>query len=386
MYGATQMAKAKSVSLRKNPPKANGTQSFYLEYYGGYTKKENGNTEPIRKREMITGLFLYAKPKNAIERKHNKESEATAKAIQSKKSMEIANNTFGYDTDYSNADFTLYLKDMVNDLIEQKHSTANQFRPLLGHYLNFIGSRKISFSDVDVDFCNKFKYYLTSQVNSRRGGQLSSTMIKSYLVAFKQCLKRAVNDDIITKNPMDKIKLPKNAEKKIVYLTEADIKTLVESECKNPVVKRAFLFSCYTGLRHSDIISLKWGDIKTEAGITKVVKNQQKTKGLIGIKLKQAAIDLMGTQGKPNELVFLGLPVTPNITVPLKRWIKTTTIKKDITFHVARHTFATLLISKDISIFTVQKALGHKNINTTMKYAHQLDSVIDDAIDLLPEF
>lgn len=69
----------------------------------------------------------------------------------------------------------------------------------------------------------------------------------------------------------------------------------------------------------------------------------------------------------------------------LKRWVKDTGINKKITFHCARHTFATLCLTHDIDLYTVSKLLGHRDIKSTQIYAKLIDKKKDEAIDKLPE-
>lgn len=122
-----------------------------------------------------------------------------------------------------------------------------------------------------------------------------------------------------------------------MYLTIDEVRLLARTECHYPSVKRAFLFSCLTGLRRSDIERLKWKDVYAQDNFTRIIFNQKKTNGLEYLDLAPEAVELMGERGKPDDNMFdwINSPHVTNST--LREWCMGAGIKKHITFHCGRH-------------------------------------------------
>jgi integrase len=150
----------------------------------------------------------------------------------------------------------------------------------------------------------------------------------------------------------------------------------------NNEVKDAFIFSCFTGLRYSDILNLKWQNIINN----KIEFRQQKTGGVEYLPLSQTAKKILETKlpYRKDEFVF-HLPQKPVIWEHIKNWVKKAEINKRVSFHTARHTFATLSLTMGTDLYTVSKLLGHKSISTTQVYAKIVDAKKVEAINKLPK-
>lgn len=148
---------------------------------------------------------------------------------------------------------------------------------------------------------------------------------------------------------------------------------LASTPCEKEVLKRAALFSALTGLRHSDIQKLHLKEISIENDSVKLHFTQKKTKGVEYMPISQQAFQLCGETRLPEQFVFEDLTDPSWISRPLKKWIESANIKKNITFHCFRHTFATLQLSNGTDIYTVSKMLGHTNVKTTQIYAKVVD-------------
>lgn len=161
------------------------------------------------------------------------------------------------------------------------------------------------------------------------------------------------------------------------------MKALCETPCSDEQIKRAFLFSCFSGLRISDIKTLKWGDLKANSDGMAIEKLQVKTKQQITIPLSANALEWLPDRGagKDGGLVFV-LPSYFTINRGVKKWAMDAGIKKDVTFHIARHTFATTLLSLGADIYTTSKLLGHKNLRTTQIYAEVVNKKKVEAVNL----
>lgn len=151
-----------------------------------------------------------------------------------------------------------------------------------------------------------------------------------------------------------------------------EVKRLNNTPCKFPVLKAASLFSCFTGLRISDILKLKWEDIEqlSDGGLA-IRLRSQKTQTEAVLPISDEAISLCGD--KNTGYIFKGMNRSM-IQEPLKEWLKEAGIKKHITFHCFRHTYATLQIAAGTDIYTVSKMLTHKNVSTTQIYADLVDA------------
>ena len=148
---------------------------------------------------------------------------------------------------------------------------------------------------------------------------------------------------------------------------------MAETPCDRPILKRAALFSALTGIRHCDIQKLKWKEIQVDGKQVRLNFTQQKTKGVEYMPISEQAYKFCGEPGNSEQLVFEDLPDPSWISGPLKRWIKSAGITRNITFHCFRHTYATLQLAGGTDIYTVSKMLGHTNVKTTQIYAKVVD-------------
>ena len=126
-------------------------------------------------------------------------------------------------------------------------------------------------------------------------------------------------------------------------------------------------------MRHCDIQQLKWGQIVNMEGKWQIEFTQQKTSEANYLPISEQALKLCGERQTYNRLVFAGLQDASWINRPLAEWMEAAGITKHITFHCARHTFATLQLTNGTDIYTVSKMLGHTNVRTTQIYAKVVD-------------
>jgi len=152
------------------------------------------------------------------------------------------------------------------------------------------------------------------------------------------------------------------------------LQAVANAECEIPILKQAFLFSALTGLRWSDINKLVWAEVQHSKEIGYYIRfRQKKTKGAETLPISEQAVSLLGERGKPEDRVFLGLKYSAWHNLKLQQWVMRGGISKTITFHCARHTYATLQLTLGTDIYTVSKLLGHKDLKTTQVYAKIID-------------
>ena len=259
----------------------------------------------------------------------------------------------------------------------------------LGDYIKSTGwNQPVMLQDIDKDFCRGYARYLGT-VQNRRGGKLSSNTRFLYFSKFSSALNAAVRAGHISSNPaalLDRGERPRFRQTERSYLTEEEIQALIDTPNTHSGgdVARAFLFSCFCGLRWSDISSLVWGDIRSLNTGLQIEKRMVKTREMLYLPLsREAAFFLPEQNGKgPSDLVFR-LPSYASASIALKKWLSDAGISKPVTFHSARHTFATLLLSQQQDLYTVSKLLGHKNIKVTQIYAEVVDRKKREAVNSL---
>lgn len=152
--------------------------------------------------------------------------------------------------------------------------------------------------------------------------------------------------------------------------------------CRRDDIGKAYLFACFSGLRISDIRALRWKNIIVEDGQFFAMLFMQKTGKELKIPLPDKAMEIISIRGNDEDKVFF-LPSNPTVEDNLKKWAEAAGINKHLTFHTARHTYATLLLTLGADLYTVSKMLGHTNVATTQIYAKVVDKKKVDAVNLV---
>ncbi|NGX84707.1 site-specific integrase [Aequorivita sp. KMM 9714] len=348
------------VTLRQR--KKNNKISLYLDYY----HKGNRKTEYLR-------LYLTPNPKTKTEREANKKTKQLAEAICAQRQLEMQTGIYGFqDLEKLKGNFISY----VSALAEKKNTSSGNYgswNSMLKH-LKIFSPADTSFNDVDRVFVQNFKNYLDTKATSRAGKKLSQNTKYSYYGKFNAALKQAVADGILKENPAKGIDGFKQGEPQREFLTLDELQQAVNTDCELPVLKTAFILSALTGLRWSDIEKLTWSEIQHSKEMGYYIRfRQKKTKGVETLPISDQARELLGEKGEPKEKVFKGLNYSAWSNLKLQQWMLRAGIQKEITFHCARHTYATLQLTLGTDIYTVSKLLGHKELRTTQIYAKVID-------------
>lgn len=370
------------VKLREKKISGN-RQSLYLDFYPAIPHPETG--EPTR-REFL-GLYLFDKAKNPIDKQGNKETLQLAEQIRQKRENHLNKPEIytGYEKEQlkikerGEQNFVTYFKSLAD-----KRKASNHDNWVSAYnYLETFTKGNLKFADLNEKFCNEFKeYLLTTKSNKSNKVTLAQNSAVSYFNKLKATLKQAYKDGYLPSDLNGKIQPVKQAETRRNFLTIEELNSLVKTECNNPLLKRAALFSALTGLRFSDIKNLVWGELEYIEGNGYFIQfKQQKTKGVEMMPIAEQAYSLLGERKEPAEKVFEGLTYSAYENKHLYQWIGAAGITKDITFHCFRHTFATLQLSKGTDIYTVSKMLGHRELKTTQIYAKIIDQTKREAAD-----
>lgn len=371
------------VKLQKRKLK-NGMLSLYIEYYKGYSKDKTGRIRHKREMENLD-IYLFELPKNADERQRNKENKLLAEKIFIKRQAEINEGKYGFNNDSkANINFIDYFSKLLEKRKGSKGNWGN-WDSCMKHLIKFCDPDTTTFKDIDESFVKKFKEFLLTEPLIMESRTLSSNSAQSYFNKFRACLNQAFDDKIINENPAKRIKGITAEDPVREYLTFEEIQKIAKVECRYNILKRAFLFSCITGMRWSDINKLTWSETQRFNGGYRITFTQKKTKGLEYLDISLQARELLGEEKAPEERVFKGLKYSSYMNLELQKWCMKAGIPKDITFHSARHTFATLQLTLGTDIYTVSKLLGHKHLKTTQVYSKIIDEKKIEAINRIPE-
>lgn len=246
----------------------------------------------------------------------------------------------------------------------------------------------VRLSDIDRQFClDMIDWFRNTYRHRRTGNPVSARTADTYCQTFRTMLNEAVREGLIDKNPWNRLETTekiKKPESKREFLTIDEIRSMIAADCPNALVKRAYLFSCFTGLRISDVRNLKWGDVYHENGQTFVSVVMRKTTKPLYIPLSKQALKCMPKKDSDNsgEYVFGNLVNYGNVNENLKKWAEAAGIKKHISYHTSRHSFATMMLTLGADLYTVSKLLGHSSVKHTQIYARIIDRKKDDAVNL----
>lgn len=250
-------------------------------------------------------------------------------------------------------------------------------------YFSKFMNGKCVFENLNVPLAEEYKLWLlktaygSGKFINRRASQ--NTVAKYYLI-FRAVLKYAYKGKFIRENINDYLENIPTKKTKREFLTVPEIQALSRAECMYEVLKRAGMFSILTGLRFSDIHTLLWEELCLAAdGKPCIRKRIQKTNSEETVYISEQALSYCGPRMK-SGLVFEGFTKSM-LQYPLKQWLKSAGITKKISFHCFRHTYATILISSGVDIYTVSKQLTHTNIKTTEIYLHIVDNRRRDAAE-----
>ena len=379
---ATANLKKEPVRLRERKLK-NGNKSLYLDIY------RNGNRE-------YEYLKMYLVPaKTPFDKIQNEETLATAQAIRAKRQIELQTGEYGFTSQFKiDTPFLSYYRKMCDDRQGNSESRGNwgNWYSCLKHLERYC-SEKTTFKDITTDWIEGFKDYLENAAKDaykRKNNDmaeakpLSQNSKVSYFNKLRACINQAFDDRIIPVNPLRGVSSFKDEETERTYLTFDEVKKMAKIDCKYPVLKRAFMFSCLTGIRKSDIEKMTWAEVQTFGDKTRLIFKQKKTGGQEYLDINPQAAAYLGERRKNTDRVFAGFKYNSQTLLELRRWALLAGITKDVTFHSGRHTFAVMMLDLGADIYTVSKLLGHKELSTTQIYAKVLDKKKQEAVNLIP--
>jgi integrase len=213
--------------------------------------------------------------------------------------------------------------------------------------------------DITENLCVRFRQYLLDH--------FTGDTPANYYARFKRALKAATKEGYYRNNPTEEVKAKSNPSIRLKENLEVEeYIMLLKTPCLNEEVREAFIFCCYTGLRHVDVKMLGWIDINGEKLTTRII--QQKTGKPVILTLHPIAKAILEKRKNVDGIIgkVFSLPTHDGCNKILKQWIKNAGIKKHITWHCARLSFSILLQDKNVDAATVALLLGQ----TTSKFVH----------------
>ncbi len=371
------------INLRKKKL-TTGKYSLYIDYYKGKITDENGKSKNNREFEYLKE-YLFISPKTPSEKKENEETLLRAEQILSIRRAEYAQGKYGIkDRSKDKLLFLTYYDKLKEERYESKGNYDN-WDAAQNHIEDYCKKKKITFEDIDEDFVLGFKKFLNKNSRTKSNTPLSQNTKYTYFNKFKAALKQAFEDGYTRRNFATAVKGFAEGETSREHLTQEELQAMVKAECKHPILKSAFLFSCLTGLRWSDVNKLTWSEVRDTGDESQLMFKQKKTAGQEYQFISPQARSLMGKREQEKDRVFQGLKYGAHFNAEILRWCMRAGITKHITFHSARHTHAVLLLENGADIYTVSKILGHKEIRTTQVYAKIVDKKKKEAAYLIPE-
>lgn len=355
-----------------------GTTSIYLDIY------HNG-------RRSYQFLKLYLVPETDLTSKiQNTNTLATANAIKAERILELTNKTAGISDRSYKAKMLLtdWMKIYRDNVVKRgcSQSAYTWISRAISELEEYDDT--VTLAEVDRDYLMGFmERLLTRKAYTRDHGKLAKETVFLHLDYIRAALNYAVKENVLQVSPFKGIKraMVVGKETKREYLTVEEVKRLIATPCRRPDMKAAFLFSCFCGLRIMDIKLLCWKHITRNNGKWQVEIRQFKTGVLLYLPLNMNARKWLPEQGdaSPDD------PVFPTLSIWYKHvlsdWAKDAGIEKKFSFHVARHTFATLALTAGVDIYTTSQLLGHTTIRHTQRYAKIINSKKDNAVSLLDD-
>jgi len=346
-----------------------GTVSLILDYY------ENGE----RRKKT---LKLYVNPadkksRNPIQRNAYEETYQKALLLQNQEEQRLIRRDHDLPAVYDKrASFLEYF--------DQLAVTRNQnWQSVRKHLHTFAKGRPVAFGNITEDWVARFQDYLCTR--------LQDVTVHTQMGILVTSLNQAVREKLMPSNPSQTVRKVRGIEKDPKCLTKDQVQLLMKNREGIPDwLVDAFLFSCYTGLRLSDVEDLVWAEVQptgtNQEGREQfsIVKKQIKTKEIVRVPLSPQALEIIRKVLRAEEVgplevqrVF-SLKSRSQIKRYIARWRKQTGIP--FTYHSSRHTFGTALQTAGVDINTTSKLMGHKSLGMTLRYAKVVDKAGHDAI------
>lgn len=422
---------------------SDGKKSLYLEYYISSTRTPKmdaqGNQmfyatgkmagKPMyeikhhRRKEELK-LYLYAKPRTAEEKVHNKNALTKAQQIRNEREQEFLTRTMGYSISRNSDNlmpcFESYVETYTKQDIRNIRLALNRFKDFLRanypacvmpktdrececirmeweeRHAGVYGRHEINPNEFYLFRLNPRQFTegmvreFVSYLQEHSTGSGAATAFER----FKKIVRNVAKSGYMAVNPCEDVVCKRNECFSKEILSADEIRALQRTHMhgENPNIRRAFLFTLYTGVRWCDVKELRFANIDYQNRTLKF--EQAKTRGHSAHSvvempiMEEVLLHIVGRpedQGKsPGDLIF-SLPSHTMCLKSLRRWCKNAGIEKHITWHCGRHSFATNLLENGANVKTVADLLGHSGLEYVERYVHAIDESKRRALESLPK-
>ena len=418
---------------------SNGEISLYLEFYKGRSQvqKVDESGEPmfypegskmagkpmmkvthIRKKETL-GLFLKAKPRTPEERQRNSDTLAMAKAIRLQKEQEFKQDRLGYSitkkTENVISFFDVYIIEYKKKDYRNIRLAINRFKSFLREHHPYTCTKKTAseieklksawkeshkgvYGRHEINENEFYNFHLTPKQFTKE----LITEFAEYLKEnsegsgaatafgrFKKAVKYSVTKGVLQSNVCDGIICKRENSFTKDILSVEEMQTLISThyEKESPTIRRAFIFSLYTGIRFCDIKDLTFENV--DFANNRLEFEQSKTKGhsqncRVTIPLRADLLELIGKPVRSKKERIFDLPSHTMCLKALRHWTARAGIDKHITWHCARHSFATNILTNGANVKVVADLLGHSGLSYVERYTRAIDEKKQEAINSLP--
>lgn len=329
-----------------------GRKSLFLDIY----------LDKTRYWKEFLGIYCPANPKTSVEREEIKVAWLDAEDAAAERRKELRKDP----TPAKRKQFRT-VSGYCGEIMSTKTGKTKQGWGWMIKHLDLSGVGEQDLATMTPSICKKFKAHLVNQ-------RLAQASMSKYFGLFMSAMRDAHLDDIIPIDLRARVEpVPRGSATKH-FLTQTELDQLFSTPVRSERTYQVFLFSCLTGMRHSDIKQLKWSNVFTlDDGITELRYKMQKTGRNHNLPISVQALAVMGKPGKTSDLVFSCCPSIQSVNAVIHPWRIRAGIQKPITFHCARHTFATLALSAGTPLKVVSDYLGHSSVAQTEVYARLLE-------------
>lgn len=209
---------------------------------------------------------------------------------------------------------------------------------------------------------------------------------------LRSAFNKAISWNYISENPLKKVPIPRIATNNPLFITEEELNIIMSAD-PNPDLRDIYLFAFHTGMRRGEIINVRWNHVNLKEGLIRVINSDEFTtksrkERVVPInRTLLALLNRMCSKRKSDtELLFQkdGVKFQGNyISKSFKKSVRATDINHEIHFHDLRHSFASNIVKKGVSIVAVKELLGHKDLKTTQVYMHLSIDSLKDAVRVL---
>ncbi len=254
----------------------------------------------------------------------------------------------------------------------------------LREFLQSRGMDDIAIADITEEFGEAFKLFMKTSADRRSG------YINKCITWLNRLMYIAVDQEVIRCNPLEDVRYEKKEPPRHRHISKSELGRIMATPFDDPrleLVRRAFIFSAFTGLAYADIYGLYPRHIwRTAAGRLYIRKQRVKTNVEAFVPLHPVAEQILSLYNTTDdECPVFPLPVRDKIWYDINQIGVVNDLKQSLSYHQSRHSFGTLLLSAGVSIESIAKMMGHANISTTQGYAQVTDMKISEDMDRLIE-